>query len=70
MDVFGWKEISNGRAAMSVRGRFCCSILSLVFIGMYPAVESAGWMAFAHESRIELWAAILLMFLHWKAWSP
>ena len=68
--VLGWKEISNGRAAISVSGRFCSSVWIDVLEGMYPAVERAGCIAFAHESLMELWAPILLMCRHWKAWSP
>ena len=37
---------------------------------MYPAVDRAGWIAFAQESRMELWAPILLICRHWNAWSP
>ena len=52
VNVFGWNERSNGRAAMSVSGRFCCLVWIIAFGGMYPAVARAGWMALAHESRM------------------
>ncbi len=70
VDVFGWNDMSKGRAAISVNGRFCCSVSIVALVGMYPAIESAGWIAFAQESRIELCALILLMCRHWNAWSP
>ena len=62
--MLGWKEMSNGRAAISVRGRFSCSVCIVALGGMYPAVARAGWRALAHESRMELCALILLTCLH------
>ena len=52
VEVFRWNEMLNGRAVMSVSGKFCCSVWIVAFGGMYPAVARAGWMAFAHKSQI------------------
>ncbi len=59
----------EGRAAMSVSGRFGCSVCRIAFCAMYPAVARAGCRALAHESRIELCAPILLMCLHCVSFS-
>ena len=42
VDVFGWNDMSKGRAAISVNGRFCCLVSIVALVGMYLAIESAG----------------------------
>ena len=66
----GSKDTSKGCAEISLVFVFFFSISNCVLDRMYPAVDSAGCRAFAHESRKMLCAIFLLFCLHLKVWSP
>lgn len=43
-DVFvcGWKDMVKGLVAISVRGKFCCSVWIVPLVEMYLAVDNVG----------------------------
>ena len=68
VDESGLKDISKGWAEDSVK--FCFFISILLDSVMYPAVERASWSTCVQLSLMMLYALILLMCLHFDAWSP